>query len=155
MEQRLFVYALSKAQHDNRFKFPDTPNKEAFKGIFLDLAKTEIEDAKKHNKPPREVKRCERALEITKKLPSDAIVVHGVHQFTPVQLRLLIAMEKMGFTIIFLFNYQKKYSKIYSSWNEIYSCFDVVPHHDTVVPEYRLPTMQNPSNALALSLIHI
>lgn len=151
-EQRLFVLALSKAQHDNRFKFPDTPNKEAFKRIFVDLAKTEIEDARKHNKPQREIKRCERALEITKKLPCNAIVVHGVHQFTPVQLRLLIAMEKMGFTIIFLFNYQKKYSKIYSSWNEIYSCFDAVPHHDTVVPEYRLPTMQNPSNALACAI---
>ena len=52
--------------------------------------------------------------------PFDGIVVHGVHQFTPVQLRLLLAMEKMGMTIIFLFNYQKKYPKIYSSWNEIY-----------------------------------
>ena len=30
------------------------------------------------------------------------------------------ALEKMGVTIIFLFNYQKKYSKIYSSWHDIY-----------------------------------
>lgn len=151
-EQQLFVYTLARAQKDSRFKFPDTPNREAFKGIFVDLAMTEIEDARKHKKSQREIKRCKRALEITKNQPCNAIVVHGVHQFTPVQLRLLIAMEKMGFTIIFLFNYQKKYSQIYSSWNDIYSCFDAVPHHDTVVPEYQLPTMQNPSNALACAI---
>ena len=58
----------------------------------------------------------------------------------------------MGVTIIFLFNYQNKYSKIYSSWHDIYSCFDVPFHHDTVVTEYRLPTMQNPSNALACAI---
>ena len=61
-------------------------------------------------------------------------------------------MEKMGITVIFLFNYQKKYSKIYSSWDDIYSCFDVPIHHDTAVGEYQMPTMQNPSNALACAL---
>lgn len=148
-EQRLFVHMLKKAQESSLFRFPQTPSREKLKEIVVALAKKEVEEC---TGTPQEVKRCERAVGITKKQPFDSIVVHGVHQFTPVQLRLLLAMEKMGMTIIFLFNYQKKYSKIYSSWNNIYGCFEVPVHHDTVVREYEPPTMQNPSNALACAL---
>lgn len=148
-EQRLFVHMLKQAQHSPLFRFPETPPREKLKEIVVGLAKKEVEEC---TGTPQEVKRCERAVGVTKKQPFNSIVVHGVHQFTPVQLRLLIAMEKMGMTIIFLFNYQKKYSKIYSSWNEIYGCFGVPVHHDAVVREYEPPTMQNPSNALACAL---
>lgn len=122
MEQQLFVYILGKAQKSALFSFPTTPNKEKLKEIVISLAGKEIDECRG---PERELKRCERAKKITEDLPFDAIVVHGVHQFSPAQLRLLMSMDKMGITIIFLFNYQKKYPKIYSSWNEIYSCFDV------------------------------
>lgn len=148
-EQKLFVHMLKKAQENSLFRFPQTPSREKLKEIVVSLAKKEVEEC---TGTPQEVKRCERAVGATKELPFDSIVVHGVHQFTPVQLRLLLAMEKMGITIIFLFNYQKKYSKIYSSWNDIYGCFEVPIHHDTVVREYTPPTMQNPSNALACAL---
>ena len=148
-EQKLFVHMLKKAQESSLFRFPKTPSREKLKEIVIALAKKEVEEC---TGTPQEVKRCERAVSVTKEQPFDSIVVHGVHQFTPVQLRLLLAMEKMGMTIIFLFNYQKKYSKIYSSWNDIYGCFEVPIHHDTVVREYTPPTMQNPSNALACAL---
>lgn len=148
-EQRLFVYMLKQAQQSSLFRFPQTPSREKLKEIVIELAEKEVEEC---TGTQREVKRCERAVGITKEQSFNSIVVHGVHQFTPVQLRLLLAMEKMGMTIIFLFNYQKKYSKIYSSWNEIYGCFDVPVHHDSVVHEYEMPTMQNPSNALACAL---
>ena len=148
-EQRIFVHMLKHAQHSSIFQFPETPPRERLKKIVVDLAKKEVEEC---TGTPKEVKRCERAVVVTREQPFHSIVVHGVHQFTPVQLRLLTAMEKMGMTIIFLFNYQKKYSKIYSSWNEIYGCFEVPIHHDTVVREYGPPTMQNPSNALACAL---
>lgn len=148
-EQKLFVHMLKKAQESSLFRFPQTPSREKLKKIVVALAEKEANDCKG---PVQEKKRCERAVGITKEQPFDSIVVHGVHQFTPVQLRLLIAMEKMGMTIIFLFNYQRKYSKIYSSWNDIYGCFEVPIHHDTVVCEYTPPTMQNPSNALACAL---
>ncbi|MBQ8514250.1 MAG: hypothetical protein IJ496_02530 [Ruminococcus sp.] len=149
LEQQLFVYILSKAQKSRLFAFPPAPDRDMLKEIVVDLAAAE---AKACRGPQREIRRCERAVERTRQQPLDAIVVHGVHQFTPAQLRLLTAMEKMGLTIIFLFNYQKKYSQIYASWNDIYSCFDAKVHHDTAVPEYHLPTMQNPSNALACAL---
>lgn len=148
-EQKLFVHMLKRAQESALFRFPKTPSREKLKEIIVALAKKEVEEC---SGTPQEVKRCERAVGVTREQPFDSIVVHGVHQFTPVQLRLLLAMEKMGLTIIFLFNYQKKYSKIYSSWNDIYSCFEVPIHHDTVVNEYTPPTMQNPSNALACAL---
>lgn len=148
-EQKLFVHMLKQAQQSALFRFPETPSREKLKEIVVALAKKEVKEC---TGTPQEVKRCERAVGITKGQPFDSIVVHGVHQFTPVQLRLLLAMEKMGMTIIFLFNYQKKYSEIYSSWNEIYDCFEVPIHHDTIVHKYELPTMQNPSNALACAL---
>lgn len=148
-EQKLLVHMLKMAQEKSLFRFPKTPSREKLKEIVVALAKKEVEEC---TGTPQEVKRCERAVGVTREQPFDSIVVHGVHQFTPVQLRLLLAMEKMGMTIIFLFNYQKKYSKIYSSWNDIYGCFGVPVHHDTIVQEYKLPTMQNPSNALACAL---
>lgn len=148
-EQKLFVHMLKQAQQSALFRFPKTPSREKLKEIVVALAKKEVEEC---TGTPQEEKRCERAVSITEGQPFDSLVVHGVHQFTPAQLRLLLAMEKMGMTIIFLFNYQKKYSEIYSSWNEIYGCFEVPIHRDTVVREYELPTMQNPSNALACAL---
>ena len=148
LEQKLFVYMLSKAQKNELFQFPKTPSREELYETIKDLAKKEIEESRKE----RDIARCKRALSITEKQTLNAIVIHGVHQFKPVQLRLLMALEKMGVTIIFLFNYQKAYSRIYSSWEDIYSCFDTVPHHDSIISEYRLPTMQNPSNALACAI---
>lgn len=151
-EQKLFVYMLKRAQETPLFNFPNTPSREKLKEIVVTLAKKEVDEC---TGTQQEVKRCERAIGITSQQDFSAIVVHGVHQFTPVQLRLLLAMEKMGMTIIFLFNYQKKYSQIYSSWNDIYGCFDVPIHHDSVITEYQMPTMQNPSNALACALGNI
>ena len=149
LEQQLFVRILSRAQKSGLFMFPKTPCKEQLKDIAVSIAVQEADESREN---VQGVKRCENAIEITRQCSFDTIVVHGVHQFSPVQLRLLTAMEKMGITIIFLFNYQRKYSSIYSSWNDVYACFDVPIHHDTVVKEYEMPTMQNPSNALACAI---
>lgn len=148
-EQQLFVEILQSVQNNGIFKFPDTPNSSKIKEVLVSLAKKEITDCRG---PEREKKRCERAAELTANQELTSIVVHGIHQFTPVQLRLLLDLDKQGINIIFLFNYQKKYSKIYSSWNDIYSCFGVPFHHDALITEYQMPTMQNPSNALACAL---
>lgn len=148
-EQRLFVSALHWAQGNPLFAFPPTPNREKLKGIFVELAQKEAQDC---TGTAEEKEGCRRAVEITAQGPCDAFVVHGVHQFSPVQLRLLAEMEKLGFTVIFLFNYQKEYAEMYASWREIYSCFEAPVHHDTAVPSYRPPAGQNPSHALACAL---
>lgn len=148
-EQQLFVEILNSVQNNGIFKFPDTPHLSKVNEVVVDLAKKEIDDCRGTE---REVKRCERAKELTESQQFTSIIVHGIHQFTPVQLRLLLDLDKQGINIIFLYNYQKKYTKIYSSWNDIYSCFGVPIQHDTAVSEYQMPTMQNPSNALACAL---
>lgn len=80
-EQKLFVHMLKKAQESSLFRFPQTPSREKLKEIVVSLAKKEVEEC---TGTPQEVKRCERAVAATKELPFDSIVVHGVHQFTPV-----------------------------------------------------------------------
>lgn len=147
--QELFVDLLEKAQIESIFSFPRTPSRERLKEIMVAIAKQEVEECTQGR---LETERCKRAVAITRKNPLDAIVVHGVHQFSPAQLRLLLAMEKMGLTIIFLFNYQRRFSQLYASWNDIYECFAVPIHHDTVVTSYVPAAMQNPSNALACAL---
>ena len=148
-EQALFVQILHKIQNDDVFRFPDTPNLSKIHEVLVDLAQKEIDECRG---PEREVKRCERARNLTESQALSSIVVHGIHQFTPTQLRLLLDLDRQGLTIIFIYNYQKKFSKIYSSWNDIYSCFGAPIHHDSAVQEYQMPTMQNPSNALACAL---
>lgn len=148
-EQQLFVKVLNDVQNHSLFHFPETPHNEVLHEVLLDLAQKEIEDCRG---PEREVNRCQRAYEALKQQPLSRIVVHGIHQFTPPQLRLLLDLDKQDVEIIFLFNYQKKYTRIYSSWNDIYSCFGVPIVHDSVITEYNMPTMQNPSNALACAI---
>ena len=148
-EQDLFVRILKSVEKTDAFKFPETPNLLKIHDVIKKLAENEIKECRG---PEREIKRCERARDLTKSQNLSSIVIHGIHQFTPVQLRLLLDLDKQGLEIIFIFNFQKKFSKIYSSWNDIYSCFGVPIQHDTVVTEYQMPTMQNPSNALACAL---
>lgn len=152
-EQQLFIHLLDRSQKKELFRFPELRAGESGKmhihDVLVNLAENEVKDCRGTD---QDKKRCVKAYELTKQHEFDAVVVHGVHQFTPTQIRLLIALERLGFTIIFLFNYQKKYSKIYSSWKDIYNCFDVKIHHDTAIPEYQMDTMQNPSNALACAL---
>lgn len=53
----------------------------------------------------------------------DTIVIHGVHQFSPIMLRAIeqIAAYKK---VILLFNYQPQYQNAYQTWIDIYSAFD-------------------------------
>ena len=71
------------------------------------------------------------------------IVVHGIHQFKPLQLRLISELERMGVEIIFLFNYLPQYPHIYNTWARIYSWFDAPMKEDRdqadPVPQGRKP----------------
>ena len=53
----------------------------------------------------------------------DRIVIHGVHQFTPIMLRAIEAAAKHK-KVILLFNYQQQYQNIYQTWIDIYTSFD-------------------------------
>ena len=56
-------------------------------------------------------------------IQNDRIVIHGVHQFSPIMLR---AIEKIAESkkVILLFNYQPQYKNAYQTWIDIYSTFD-------------------------------
>lgn len=51
------------------------------------------------------------------------IVIHGVHQFSPIILRAIDELQKYK-NVILLFNYQKQYKSVYQTWFDIYSAFD-------------------------------
>ena len=51
------------------------------------------------------------------------IVIHGVHQFSPLLLRTIDELQKYK-NVIMLFNYQKQYKNVYQTWIDIYSAFD-------------------------------
>ena len=56
-------------------------------------------------------------------LNMNRVVIHGVHQFTPIMLRLIEKLSEYK-EVILLFNYQKQYKNIYQTWIDIYSAFD-------------------------------
>ena len=51
------------------------------------------------------------------------VVIHGLHQFTPIALRAIDELQKYK-NVILLFNYQKQYKNVYQTWFDIYSAFD-------------------------------
>lgn len=71
----------------------------------------------------------------------DTVVIHGIHQFTPIILRAVDELSKYK-KVILLFNYQPQYKNAYQTWIDIYTAFDCsINSFDT--PEFR-PTLDLP-----------
>lgn len=51
------------------------------------------------------------------------IVIHGVHQFSPLLLRTIEEIAKYK-KVILLINYQEQYKSVYQTWIDVYSAFD-------------------------------
>lgn len=149
-EQKLFVSLLEELQNHPSFQFPQTADLDTMKSVLISLAEKELVDCK--SKMPDEQAWYRAMVKNTRTRAFDAIVIHGVHQFSPAQLHLILDLEKQGVTIIFLYNYQSKYPSLYSSWANIYNHFNVPTHHDSVITDYITSGMQTPSNALACAL---
>lgn len=60
---------------------------------------------------------------ILSEIEQDRIVIHGVHQFSPILLRAIEEISKYK-RVILLFNYQLQYKNIYQTWFDIYTAFD-------------------------------
>lgn len=54
---------------------------------------------------------------------TDQIVIHGVHQFSPLLLRTIEEISRYK-KVVLLINYQKQYKNLYQTWIDIYSAFD-------------------------------
>ena len=148
MEHRLFVYLLGLAEESDLFALPKLPDKSGIIECFRKQAEFEKKekldlrrlrsDVKVYE---RELKLIDRMIEKMRNWDGNNIVVHGVYQFTPLQLRLLTCLDKLDVEVIFLYNYLPQYKEIYSSWNYIYQQFDAPIHHDTNITSYQ-PDMQ-------------
>lgn len=71
----------------------------------------------------------------------DRVVIHGVHQFSPLMLRAIEALA-VHKKVILLFNYQSQYRSAYQTWLDIYSAFGQ-PIQISGGREF-YPSLQNP-----------
>lgn len=86
----------------------------------------------------------------------DTIVVHGVHQFSPMILQTLEHVAKYK-RVILLFNYQNQYKNVYQTWIDVYSSFDL-PIKSQFVNEFKPnPLLANSydGNHLADKMAHL
>lgn len=54
---------------------------------------------------------------------SDSIIIHGIHQFSPIMLKTIEVLSKFKLVVI-LFNYQPGYKSVYQTWLDVYSLFE-------------------------------
>ncbi|WP_394921776.1 hypothetical protein [uncultured Robinsoniella sp.] len=64
----------------------------------------------------------ERSKDIDQ-IKKDTIVVHGIHQFSPIMLRSIENLSKFK-NVIVLFSYQQDYKNVYQTWINVYSWFE-------------------------------
>lgn len=57
------------------------------------------------------------------KINRNVVVVHGIHQYSPIMLRTIEVLSKYK-NVIILFNYQQDYKNVYQTWLNVYSCFE-------------------------------
>lgn len=48
------------------------------------------------------------------------IILHGIHQFNPLTVRLIKHLESKNIEVIFLINFNDEYKEIYNTWEEVY-----------------------------------
>ena len=72
-------------------------------------------------------KRLRAKLELYKEVLIDfdektinKVIFHGVHQFTPIMLKLINYLEKNNIEVIFLINYDENFNRLYSTWDNVY-----------------------------------
>lgn len=161
-EQKIFHFLLSKFEKETLFTLPLMPSLPELKNILIKQAENELkekvkllndreyQDSDNHQK---ELSIFNKMIKSTQKWDGSHIIVHGIHQFTPLQLRLITHMEKLGVEIIFLHNYLDQFKEIYSSWDYIYQQFDAPVHHDENIKIYNPGyQFQRTGNAIATNI---
>lgn len=75
------------------------------------------------NKTMKEAMQDRSREEELKNINSDIVVVHGIHQYSPIMLRTIEVLSKYK-NVIVLFNYQQDYKNVYQTWLNVYSWFE-------------------------------
>ena len=65
----------------------------------------------------------DKIVEATQTIGKSTIVVHGIHQFTPLMLRTIELLSQYK-TVIMMFNYLDDYKNVYQTWLNIYEWFE-------------------------------
>lgn len=160
MEHRMFVYMLKLLGKEKTFSLPKMPSRDELKVLFNQQAQQEkdekvrlYEEKNDDEFLKRDLELIDRMIATTKQWDAKHVVIHGIHQFTPLQLKFIKHLDKLGVEVIFMFNYLPEYKEVYSSWSYIYQQFDAPIHHDTKVKTY-IPTgqLQKPGNAIASNI---
>ncbi len=162
-EQRLFVYLLRMIQQkgDKLFALPEFPDKRKLISYFVERTEREKQEyldrinKREEVQPqpdPVRMAMYDRAIRTMSRWDGNHVVVNGIHQFTPTQLRFIEALDHMNTEVIFLFNYIPQYQEIYSSWNYIYQQFNVPICSDTRIKCYYPTQLAKPGNALASNM---
>lgn len=161
-EQKLFISLLSRIQEqpDGLFEFPKAPSLRTLKDVLQKKTELEKADFIERSKDSRgthyytkRLAMYDRGTKAASEWDGTKLVIHGIHQFSPVQLRFLIAVEKMGVDIIFLHNYQDEFQSIYSSWDYIYQFFGAETHRDANIERYHAAgQLSSPGHALAKAM---
>lgn len=150
-EHRLFIELLKQLENDDDFIIEDVPQNgqnvsdiTSFRDIFCEQANYEMsEKVKRHSQRTNDVHVVNSVKSLYDKMVYSAnnwdckhVVIHGIHQFTPLQLRFISTLHNLGVEIVFVYNYIPKYKEIYSSWDYIYQFFNATLSRDEVVREY-------------------
>ncbi len=160
MEHRMFVYLLKLMSKQKLFALPQMPNIRELKSLFNQQAEGEKKEKERlHGENPeddflkKDLILIDRMIAATKNWDGKHVVIHGIHQFTPLQLKFIRHLDSLGIEVIFLYNYLPEYKEIYSSWSYIYQQFDAPIHHDSNVKSY-MPTgqLQKIGNAIASNM---
>ncbi len=163
MEHRLFAYMLKMIENESLFKLPQMSNLKDIITLFKKQAedeKTEKEKIRNEHMDSddsklweQEEKLLNRMIDSTNHWDGKHVVIHGIHQFTPLQLRFITHLDKLGVEVIFVHNYVPEYKEMYSSWSYIYQQFNAPVHHDKNVGSYvPMGQFKKPGNAIASNL---
>lgn len=120
------------------------------------LAKKEEKEARQaREKRTERKKRLEMMAAAIQSNPPRKIVIHGIHQFKPLQMRLIAALNEAGYEIIFLYNYLDEYKHLYETWERMYSLFGVPIEHSAIIREYKPVIPDETSMELAKTMAGI
>lgn len=165
-EHRMFACLLKKLENSELFTLPKMPEPYELHAILSAQAQKEKEEKERIHAGKakeaddrywrKEEQFLSRMIEHTKNWDGKHIVIHGIHQFTPLQLRFIEHLDRLGVEVIFLYNFIPEFREIYSSWSYIYQQFNVKDeniHSDSII-KYDDPNgqIQKPGRAIAENL---
>lgn len=149
LEQKVFIALLNEINNPvsplhEPFALTNEYSVDEYVAFFVEIIALEIK--REEDEAARSVSDYERRKERIKKLIAildnftaenlKRVVVHGIHQFTPLQLRFIMQLDKLGVEVVFIYNYQLEYKEMYATWEHLYQLFGVPIERDTFLGAY-------------------